>query len=145
MCKGKNEVDSQPDYMGLIFTYWSRVLGSESSWMVVPKKDLFVWIPKYYTYIVHYYPFMDQSCRKGKLLQQWSYEPCHAGATQRLSRSLKNFWENVVHWRKKMANHSVFLPGELRTVWKCEKMTLEDEPSFWRYQYVNGARAEGNY
>ena len=65
---------------------------------------------------------------KGTCIIQWSYEPCCAGDPKWLGHS-EEFWQNMVHSRRKLQSTPVFLPGEpQRQYEKAKGMTLEDEP-----------------
>ena len=65
---------------------------------------------------------------KGTCIIQWSYEPCCAGDPKWMGHS-EEFWQNMVHSRRKLQSTPVFLPGEpQRQYEKAKSMTLEDEP-----------------
>ena len=61
---------------------------------------------------------------KGACITQWSCESCHAGPPKMHSRS-EEFWQNVVHWRRKWWPTPVFLPGEPHGSWTVPEYSLE--------------------
>ena len=66
--------------------------------------------------------------RQRTCIIEWSYEPCCAGDPKWMGHS-EEFWQNMVHSRRKLQSTPVFLPGEpQRQYEKAKSMTLEDEP-----------------
>lgn len=65
MGKDKKQAASQSDYMGFILLIEVESQDPESQWDGGSRRTYLCSISKYYTYIVHYYHFMDQSCGEG--------------------------------------------------------------------------------
>ena len=83
----------------------------------------------YYWVVVAYFPLIDQSCGEGACITQWSNEPRCAEPSKKMGHS-EEFWQNVVHWRRKGQPTSVFLSGDPHGQYeKVKDKTLEDERS----------------
>ena len=72
---------------------------------------------------------------EGADITQWSYKPCPAGPLDGSSILGEEFWQNVVHWRRKWQSTPVdlsWLENPMYSMkWKRD-VTPEDEPPDWK-------------
>ena len=85
-------------------------------------------------------------CRfQGAWVTQWSYEPCYVGLPKTMGHN-REFWQNVIHWRREWQTTPVYLLWELHKLYKRTKRhdTERWVPHVWRCPTCYWGRAE-NY
>ena len=64
-------------------------------------------------------------CRfQGAWVTQWSYEPCYVGLPKTMGHN-REFWQNVIHWRREWQTTPVCLPWEHHKLYICVYLKIK--------------------
>ena len=82
---------------------------------------------------------------EGAWITQWSDEPCYVGPPK--TGHSREFWENMIHWRREWQITPVHLPWESHKLYKRPKRydTKRWVPQVWRYSGGYWEGAEENH